>query len=791
MKKFIPILLALAAAAEANIISWNYDNNGTVTGPNQVAGVQPAVYWNNSWPANPTVDLTDTTGAATTLDLAYTSFNGWRIQNSHPGTDADGSYNKELLNGYLNAGPAGWSPPITSSSVALTEIPYAGYSVIVYFSSDAANREGQVTDGTTTYYFSTVGAPSIAGANATFTRTTQTDDSSYPVANYAIFSGLSGASQTITVQMRDNDEWAGIAGFQVVANPPELPEFVVHPEGTFGYVGDTVTLNSSAISNPAPTYQWHFSADGQDPWVALSGKTSASLVIEDAAISDTGFYRVVATNAGGSVTSNEALLDISYDNPRISAQPGDVYAELGSNPVLSVSATGYGTLSYRWFKDGEVLTGATAATLTLTGVDAGDEGEYQVEITDSVAPDLVTLSATARVYTFTAWSGLASHDPFSIAAGYAAGELPLQNPAVTGYADAWADVNFGDAEPAVVAGSLAYADPLYLGSSGDQVGNSADTAGINGSNSGRAYRLLSPALVVAPTTSGVRYLSWLYKNGNENAAANAYTHSTLALYHNTGGAAPAGDAAQRVFSAGISDADYGSTNFGFRCNDTQVGDLLKAPDANVHLFVAKFELGTTAGADRVTVWIDPALGAGEPAGGVTIEGLDMRFESLALSDYASNSSAWDEVRWGSSFDSVTLNTNPAPDFATWIAGYPGVGALNGVDDDADRDGIANGVENFFGTDPSVSGKGITEVSRTGNTLILRHPQGAALASDLTATWRWSTDLVNWHANGATVAGTTVAFASSPGTPAAGTTTVTATISGTVPAKLFTGVRVAP
>jgi hypothetical protein len=631
-----------------------------------------------------------------------------------------------------------------------------------------------------------VGAPSIAGANAALTRTTQVDNSSYPAANYAIFNGLSGASQTITVQMRDNDEWAGIAGFQVVADPPELPEFVVHPEGTFGYVGDTVTLNSSAIADPAPTYQWQFSADGMEPWADLGGKTSASLVIEEAALSDIGFYRVVATNAGGSVTSNEALLDIAYDSPRISSQPGDVYAELGSDVTLSVTATGYDTLSYRWFKDGEVLEGATSAALVLTAVDAADEGEYQVEITDSVAPDLVTHSAFARIYTFTPWSGLASHDPFGIAVGYAAGELPLQEPAVTGYAGAWADVDFGDAEPAVAAGSLAYADPLYLGSSGDRIDKAADAEGINGTNSGRAYRMLSPALVVAPTTSGVRYLSWLYKCGNENAAANAYTHSTLALYHNTGGSTPAGDAAQRVFSAGISDADYGSINFGFRCNDTQVGDLLQAADADVHLFVVKFELGTTAGADRVTVWIDPALGGDDPAGGVTIEGLDLRFESLAFSDYASNSSAWDEVRWGSSFDSVTLNTNPAPDFATWIAGYPGVGGLIGVDDDPDHDGIANGVENFFGTDPSVPGKGISEVARTGNSVILQHPQGPALASDLTAVWRWSTDLVNWHDNGETAGGTTVSFASSAGTPAAGTTTVTATISGTAPVKLFTG-----
>jgi len=214
------ILLSLAtlATASAATVSWNYDRNGTVTGT-AVAGVVPVANWNNSWPSNPTTDLVDDTGASTTIDLAYTSFNTWNIQGSHPGVDGDGSYNKELLNGYLNAGPAGWNPPVTSSSVAISQIPYASYNIIVYFSSDGGGREGQVGNGSATYYFSTLGAASIAGSNATLTQTTSTSVSDYAAGNYAIFTGLSGASQTITLQMRDNDEWGGIAGFQVVAVP--------------------------------------------------------------------------------------------------------------------------------------------------------------------------------------------------------------------------------------------------------------------------------------------------------------------------------------------------------------------------------------------------------------------------------------------------------------------------------------------------------------------------------------------------------------------------------------------
>ncbi len=228
----IASIVVAAAPAYSAVVSWNQDTNGTVSGAN-VAGLVPVSNWNNSWPSNPTTDLIDDSGAATTLDIAIASFNTWSVVGSHPGQDADTTYNKELLNGYLNAGPAGWNPPIIYSEVAFSEIPYASYDIIVYFSSDVAGREGSVSDGTTTYSFNSVGPPSVNGANALFAQTTDTGSSYLTAANYAVFSGLSGASQAIRVQMLENDEWAGIAGFQVVAVPEPASVVLLAVSGLF------------------------------------------------------------------------------------------------------------------------------------------------------------------------------------------------------------------------------------------------------------------------------------------------------------------------------------------------------------------------------------------------------------------------------------------------------------------------------------------------------------------------------------------------------------------------------
>lgn len=202
-------------AGQPAVISWNYDRYGTVprTG---IAGIIPVSNWNNSWPDEPTANLLDSTGAPTTVDIIYNSYNGWSLQDWHPGADADGSYNKELLNGYLNAG-AGNFP--SNSTIWITEIPFSYYDLYVYFGSDVAGRTGTISDGVTTYSFTTLGRACITNGNAIFVRTTDTG-TGHPQANYAVFTGLSGRSKTIRCHV---PMYGGIAGFQLVPRPDPLP----------------------------------------------------------------------------------------------------------------------------------------------------------------------------------------------------------------------------------------------------------------------------------------------------------------------------------------------------------------------------------------------------------------------------------------------------------------------------------------------------------------------------------------------------------------------------------------
>ncbi len=88
--------------------------------------------------------------------------------------------------------------------------------------------------------------------------------------------------------------------------------------------------------------------------------------------------------------------------PTITVQPSAQTVTAGETATFSVTATGTEPLSYQWKKGGSNLTdggnisGANAATLTITNAQASDAGSYTVEVTNS-AGSTTSNSATLTV----------------------------------------------------------------------------------------------------------------------------------------------------------------------------------------------------------------------------------------------------------------------------------------------------------------------------------------------------------------------------------------------------------
>ncbi len=112
-----------------------------------------------------------------------------------------------------------------------------------------------------------------------------------------------------------------------------------------------------------------------------------------------------------------------------------------------------------------------------------------------------------------------------------------------------------------------------------------------------------------------------------------------------------------------------------------------------------------------------------------------------------------------SIDNVALSTPPDDSFVTWMLGFAfEVGADTSMEGDADRDGIANALENIFGTAPDVFSTGVVMIEGSPGSVIFTHPLNPNPAGDLDYDYQWSTDLAEWKSTGeANTAGTIVDF----------------------------------
>lgn len=174
-------------------------------------------------------------------------------------------------------------------------------------------------------------------------------------------------------------------------------------------------------------------------------------------------YLRFATTVGASGTLSFSAVYLNgfqlmeYPKPVITTDlPPGPSAVVGGSFILTVEATGEGTLTYRWRKggvnlsngatgNGSTYSGVTTQTLTLTNVQAGDAGNYDVVVTNPgggtvsstaslsisatpQAPAIVTeLSNKTVLATQTATFGIIANGTTPITYAWSKGGVPLAN----------------------------------------------------------------------------------------------------------------------------------------------------------------------------------------------------------------------------------------------------------------------------------------------------------------------------------------------------------------------------
>ena len=141
---------------------------------------------------------------------------------------------------------------------------------------------------------------------------------------------------------------------------------------------------------------------------------------------------------------------------------------------------------------------------------------------------------------------------------------------------------------------------------------------------------------------------------------------------------------------------------------------------------------------------------------------------------------------------LTVTAPPSGTYAAWVASFA-INSQTQPDADMDGDGVANGLENFFGTRPDLSSMGLVQVSAASGQIIFEHSLSNTPASDLSLAYEWSVDLQQWHNGGTTAGGITVNFSTSLISdviaPVNDLVRVITTATGSTPVKLYARVRV--
>lgn len=170
----------------------------------------------------------------------------------------------------------------------------------------------------------------------------------------------------------------------------------VQPSSQIALVGSNATFTAQVNATAGEivtAYTWLMSTNGLSPFNTVTNATTATCILTNLQLTDSGYYFVRVTYTSGTTTglfsvSGSVTLTV-HDQARILTNPtGGLIRAAGGSASFSVVAGGELPLAYQWRHSGTNLieggrfTGATASTLNISGLLTTDSGNYNVIVTN-------------------------------------------------------------------------------------------------------------------------------------------------------------------------------------------------------------------------------------------------------------------------------------------------------------------------------------------------------------------------------------------------------------------------
>jgi hypothetical protein len=203
-----------------------------------------------------------------------------------------------------------------------------------------------------------------------------------PATQFPLDGRTGSGVSTVTYTAFDAAGNSRTCSFTVTVNDAERPVITQQPVTQYVCVNDNALF--PVIANVGTgtilTYQWQ--GWNGTAWVNIAGATSATLTIPSVTFAlNTNSYRCILSGRCTDVTSNFATL---YINPLPTVNVvTSIPPVLTPGQVLSISSTVSPTGgTYRWYKNGTMLTNPLQQLSVLSGLTVDDIGSYQLEYTD-------------------------------------------------------------------------------------------------------------------------------------------------------------------------------------------------------------------------------------------------------------------------------------------------------------------------------------------------------------------------------------------------------------------------
>lgn len=152
------------------------------------------------------------------------------------------------------------------------------------------------------------------------------------------------------------------------------------------------TPHSLGSQSPQDNSTWGFGRVGL-PSSPINAGQNATFTFHPTAPTTTGSYtfawRMVQDGVEWFGATYSTTITVVPAGPTITTQPASQTVNPGTTVHFTVAATGNGTLTYQWRKDGADLSnnskysGVTTTSLTVTSAQQTDVGNYSVAVTDS------------------------------------------------------------------------------------------------------------------------------------------------------------------------------------------------------------------------------------------------------------------------------------------------------------------------------------------------------------------------------------------------------------------------